>query len=241
MEQTKKASMARRIGMKIVIAASLISLGMPAFADLDRHGGGGPGRGGPGGGGGPGRGGPGGGHGDYGRGGHGDHGRGGWDNGRGGHDHGRGGYRPIPIPIPVPSYPRPNPYPYPYPYPAPNPYPYPTNPGYYTEYLQTFVNQTLLGSGSVSISSALNLNYTKYGKDIYEVKFQAKTMFGNGIAQLEINDRLVGPSIQVGSNLQEYSLPISDYGNRVGIEINSLRLRVVGAFYVSTVGVVIER
>ncbi|MFN8370186.1 MAG: hypothetical protein U0T83_06125 [Bacteriovoracaceae bacterium] len=277
MEHSKKVSMSQRIGMKIVVAASLVTLVMPAFADMAGRGGnsgarpgmGGSGgtRPGPGAGGGsapapgpvfgggsaPGigeHGGPGRGD-DHGRGGHGgpghgDHGRGGWGHGRGGYGH--GGYNPyprpypVPVPVPVPApYPRPNPYPNPYPYPAPNPYPYPGNGGYYTEYLQTFVNQTLVGNGTVSIKSALGLNNSKYGKEIYEVKFQARTLFGNGIAQLEINDQVTGQSLQVSSDLREYSFRLSNYGNRNGIEIDSLRIRVLGAFYVSTVGVVIER
>ncbi len=111
----------------------------------------------------------------------------------------------------------------------------------YTEYLQTFVNRTLMGDKVIAVKQLLNLGYGKYGKAIYQVKIEAKSMFGFGTAQLLINGQAVGMPERLSTMLSEKTFEVPGYTNRNDIQIKKLQILVKGQIYVSKVGILIQK
>lgn len=111
----------------------------------------------------------------------------------------------------------------------------------FVEYLQTFINGTFVGEKIIPVKQLLNLGYGKYGKAIYQVKIEAKSMFGFGTAQLLINGQAVSMPERLSTMLTEKTFEIPRYTNRNDIEIRTLQILLKGQNYVSKLGVVIQK
>jgi hypothetical protein len=134
--------------------------------------------------------------------------------------------RPCP-PWPIPCPPGP-------PQPPPPP---PPPPGYDRDYVYRPLNAYFVGDNVLGVRETLGLGREFSGRRIEYVVLRARTDRGEGLATLMINNRLSGPSVNVGQWSQDYYFNPTSFEDELDREVGALQFHLRGRFTVEGVGV----
>ncbi len=106
------------------------------------------------------------------------------------------------------------------------------------EVVRQQLNKTIQGEGGLNLFRTFNLGVERQGQSLRKVTILARSARGNGQAQLHVNDQSSGISQSIGMNSTRLSWELS--GQRIGQQIQGLRLQIRGNVVIEEVSIEIE-
>lgn len=115
-----------------------------------------------------------------------------------------------------------------------------TDGGWGQQRLERIINRNFNGNSRLNVDSLVNLRAYQ-GQRVVAVEIRARTMQGNGMASVLINNRIETNRERVAQYFSTYTFPPYVGGNVIGRDIGTLDLLMQGNFTVESVAVIIER